>query len=395
MNSTLQTPRGRKRGSTSPIPILFHADANDPDMLYFSRFSAFDPYLAFSLKGKKYGVSHSMEFGRMTEESDFDEVLLLSEVQSGASKRFKLPKGQVPNDAQLVVHLAKSHGIREFKVSPRFPAGLAFELKEAGLKISPDMNGGLFPERQTKSAEEVEALRKGNAASAAGFRVVSKVLAESKIRRGQLVHNGKLLTSERLRELISLAALDKDAIALHTIAAAGDQACDCHNAGSGPIRANELIVVDIFPRRPEDGYWGDMTRTFLKGRASDAQRRMVRTVKKGHQLAIDMIKPGIGGGTVHEAVEAFFVKEGYVTTKNVAAPEGFFHGLGHGIGLEVHEAPFMRTGAKWKFKKGMTVTVEPGLYYRGIGGVRIEDMIHVTTGGNELISRAPYKWEIA
>lgn len=364
-------------------------------MLYFSRFSAFDPYLAFSRGKKKIGVSHSMEFGRMTEESDFDEILLLSDVQKGASERFKLPKGKQPDDTQLVVHLAKSHGIREFKVSPRFPAGLAFELKDAGLKISPDMNGGLFPQRQIKTAEEVDALRKGNAASAAGFRAVSKALAESKIRRGQLIHEGRVLTSERLRELISLAALEKEAIALHTIAAGGDQACDCHNSGSGPIRANELIVVDIFPRRPEDGYWGDMTRTFLKGKASDAQRRMVRTVRKAHGMAIDMIKPGVGGGTVHEAVEAFFAKEGYEAIKNVPAPEGFFHGLGHGIGLEVHEAPFMRTGAKWKFKKGMTVTVEPGLYYRGLGGVRIEDMIHLIPGGNELISRAPYKWEIA
>ena len=128
--------------------------------------------------------------------------------------------------------------------------------------------------------EEVEALRKGNEASSAGFRIVSKTLAESKIRKGKLIHQGRVLTSERLHELISQAALAKDAIALHTIAAAGDQACDCHNAGSGPIPANALIVVDIFPRRPEDGYWGDMTRTFLKGKASDAQKKLVRTVSK-------------------------------------------------------------------------------------------------------------------
>ncbi len=137
-----------------------------------------------------------------------------------------------------------------------------------------------------------------------------------------------------------------------------------------------------------------MTRTFLKGKASDAQRRMVRAVRKAEQLAIGMIKPGVTGGAVHRAVEAFFGKEGYEAVKDSEEPSGFFHGLGHGLGLEVHEEPFMRPTAKWKFKKGMCVTVEPGLYYRGIGGCRWEDVVHLVPGGNELISKAPYKWEI-
>jgi len=378
-----------------PSSILFHADAHDPDMLYFSRFSAFDPYLAFSHNGKKIGISPSMEFGRMRSESGFDEVLLLTDLQEGAGKRFKLPHGNKPDEAQLVRHIAKEYGIQEFLVGSRFPAGLGFELKDAGLKIFPAKTGELFPERELKTAAEVEALRKGNAASAAGFRIVKKALSESKIKGDKLIHEGRVLTSERLRELISLAALEKGAIALHTIAAGGDQACDCHNAGTGPIKPNELIVVDIFPRRASDGYWGDMTRTFLKGKASDDQRKLVRTVKQAHQLGIDMVKPGVSGGKVHNAVQAFFDKEGYVTKRDCAEPEGFFHGLGHGIGLEVHEAPFMRQSATFKFKKGMTVTIEPGLYYKGFGGCRIEDMVHVIPGGNELISNAPYKWEIA
>jgi len=395
MNKSNPKTTARKKAGEPKPSILFYADAADPDMLYFSRFSAFDPYLAFSLDGKKIGISHSMEYGRMVRESGFDEVLLLPEIQAGAAKQFKLPSGKKPDEVQLVRHLAKSYGIREFRVSPKFPAGLAFQLADAGLKISPDMNGGLFPERVVKSAVEIEALRKGNDASAAGFRAVKKALSESKVRGDKLIHQGKVLTSERLRELISLAALEKDAIALHTIAAGGDQACDCHNAGSGPIRPNELIVVDIFPRRPEDGYWGDMTRTFLKGKASDAQRKLVRTVKKAHELGIKLAKPGAVGGKVQDAIQTFFDKEGYKTVRDTAEPEGFFHGLGHGIGLEVHEAPFMRHGADWKFKAGMAVTIEPGLYYRGLGGCRIEDMIHITPGGNELISKAPYTWEIA
>lgn len=385
----------RKEDTSRPSAILFHADASDPDMLYFSRFSAFDPYLAFSKNGRKYGISHSMEYGRMKAESAFDKVLLLSELQAAVAKRFKLPNSVMPSDAQLVMQIAEEFGIQEFQVGARFPAGLGFALKDAGLKIVPAEERELFPERICKTAAEVEALKKGNEASAAGFQAVRKALKEAKIKGGKLIYQGRVLTSERLIELISLAALSKDAIALHTIAAGGDQACDCHNAGSGPIKPNELIVVDIFPRRAKDGYWGDMTRTFLKGKASDAQKKLVGTVKQAHQLGIDMIKPGVSGGKVHNAVQAFFDKEGYETVRNSAEPKGFFHGLGHGLGLEVHEEPFMRATATFKFKKGMTVTVEPGLYYKGIGGCRIEDVVHVTAGGNELISHAPYAWEIA
>ena len=384
-----------KKSDSTPASILFHADASDPDMLYFSKFNAFDPYLAFSVNGKKFGVAPTLEFGRMIKESAFDEVLLLPEITKGAAKRFKSPNGKMPSQSQIVRHLAKLHDIREFRVGARFPAGLAFELRDAGLKISPAPPGELFPQREVKTAEEVESLRKGNLASAAGMHIVAKTLAESTVRRGQLVHQGKILTAERLRELIGQVSMAKGAIALHTITAAGDQACDCHDAGTGPIRAGELIVVDIFPRRPEDGYWGDMTRTFLKGKASDAQRRMVGTVKEAHDLGIRLIKPGVSINSVHKAVEAFFAKEGYETVRDGPEPKGFFHSLGHGVGLDVHERPNIDARNPLKFKKGNVVTVEPGLYYRGIGGVRIEDVVHVIPGGNELISKAPYKWEIA
>ena len=256
------------------------------------------------------------------------------------------------------------------------------------------MATGLFPERQIKTAAEVEALRKGNKASEAGFRIVAKTLAESKIRNGKLVHGGSILTSERLRELISHAALDAGAAALHTIAAPGDQAVDNHCVGHGPIRAGELIVVDIFPRRTEDGYWGDMTRTYLKGKASDAQRRLVRTVRKAHKLAIDMIKPGITGGKVHDAVQAFFDKEGYETVRDSKNPKGFSTRWAMAWAWKSMKRRSCVPRSPCKLRKGMVVTVEPGLYYHGLGGCRIEDVVHVVPGGCELISRAPYKWEI-
>ena len=391
---TKGVPGRRRKSAGSSQSVLMHADSSDPDMLYFSRFQAFDPYLAFSVDGRRIGVSHASEYGRMEKESSFDEILLLNEVRDGAARRFKLAKGKFPDLAQMVLHLAETHGIPDFKVGPRFPLGLARKLREAGVTLEIAENGTLFPERQIKTADEVDLLRRANRASEAGFRIVAKTLAEARVRNGTLVHGGSTLTSERLRDLIFHAAFDAGGVALHTIAAPGDQAVDNHCAGYGPIRAGELIVVDIFPRRVEDGYWGDMTRTYLKGKASDAQRRLVRTVRKAHQLAIGMIKPGVSGGRVHDAVRTFFDQQGYETVTEVKAPQGFFHALGHGVGLEIHEEPILRSKATWKMRKGMVLTIEPGLYYQGLGGCRIEDMVHVVPGGCELISKAPYKWEI-
>jgi Xaa-Pro aminopeptidase len=398
MNPFKQDPRfgptGQKPHGKRASSVLFHAEATDPDMLYFSRFQAFDPYLAFTVDGRRFAVITAGECGRMAKESAFDEILLLNEVREATARRFKLPKNMQPELHQIVLHLAEIHGIPTFRVGSRFPAGLARKLREAGMTLDIADDNGLFPERQIKTAAEVEALRKGNRASEAGFRIVAKTLVESKIRNGKLVHGGRTLTAERLRDLINHAALDAGAAALHTIAAPGDQAVDNHCVGHGPLCAGELIVVDIFPRRIEDGYWGDMTRTYLKGRASDAQRRLVRTVRAAHKLAIDMIKPGVTGGKVHDAVQAFFDKEGYETVRDSNNPKGFFHALGHGVGLEIHEEPVMRSKAPCKLREGMVVTVEPGLYYHGLGGCRIEDVVHVVPGGCELISRAPYKWEI-
>jgi len=384
-----------KKKSKNAPSILFHADSSDPEMLYFSRFHASDPYLAFTVGKRKYGVASTLEFGRMKRESAFDEVLLLPDVQKAAAKRFQLPEDQLAGNRDVVRHLAKVYKIPEFLVGERFPAGLALQLRDAGVKLEAAQGRALLPSRIQKTAEEVEAIRKGNLGSAAGFKAVAKALKESKVRAGgKLYLGGKVLTAERLRGLIEIAALGQGGVALQTIVAPGDQACDCHDQGTGPIHEGDLIVVDIFPRRPSDGYWGDMTRTFLKGKANDEQRAMVKAVRGAQKLAISMIKPGVTGGAVHRAVEKYFDDAGFQATKDSEEPAGFFHGLGHGLGLEVHEEPFMRPTSEWKFKKGMVVTVEPGLYYRGIGGCRWEDVVHVVPGGNELVSKAPYTWEI-
>ena len=152
-----------------------------------------------------------------------------------------------------------------------------------------------------------------------------------------------------------------------------------------------LIMLDIFPRDPKSGYWGDMTRTVVRGRASDAQRKLWETVKEGQELALREIKAGIDGMKIHKAIQALFKKRGYPTEVRKGKNVGFFHGTGHGLGLEIHEYPRLQ---KVILKDRQVVTVEPGLYYPGLGGVRHEDVVVVTKTGCKILSRFPKQLEI-
>ena len=147
------------------------------------------------------------------------------------------------------------------------------------------------------------------------------------------------LTSEKLRAVIDTAILQAGGLASHTIVAGGKQGCDPHEAGYGPLRANEPIILDIFPRSQKTGYFGDITRTVVRGRASEAVRKLYDTVRQGQKLAFQKMRPGVPTAEVHRTVQEFFEREGYRTGRRNGRMEGFFHGTGHGLGLEIHEAP--------------------------------------------------------
>jgi Xaa-Pro aminopeptidase len=330
-----------------------------------------------------------LEFARVKKESCFDEVLSMEEViEEAASKK----AGRLSYPVSAVLRLAKRYKIRRFRVAPDFPCRIAFQLKEAGVPIEVS-ESALFPAREFKSDEEAKLIKEGNAASAAGFRVVERLFRESEIKRGYLVHGGRRLTSEHCQKAIAIACLERGALAANTIVAGGDQACDPHCRGSGPLRANQLIIVDIFPRDANSGYHGDMTRTYLKGRASDAQKALYETVFEAEQTALKEHRRGKNAAKIYKDVKQFFADAGYPTKRENGVPVGFIHGLGHGLGLAVHEPPRVNASGD-RLKKGQVVTVEPGLYYPGLGGARVEDVIRVTKDAPELLSRHGYRWQI-
>ena len=179
-----------------------------------------------------------------------------------------------------------------------------------------------------------------------------------------------------------------------TIVAGGNQACDPHDRGSGPLRPHELIIIDIFPRVVKTGYFGDMTRTYLKGRPSEEQRKLVATVRKAQLAATKTIRAGVDGRAVHKACTDCFAAAGYITKQTKDGAVGFIHGTGHGLGLAVHDPGRMSPAVSYPLKKGSVMTVEPGLYYPGLGGCRWEDVVQVTATGTKPLSKYPYNWEI-
>lgn len=382
-----------KKSVSKTNVLLFASPNNSADMRWFARFACGDPFIAFTAKNKRIAAITPLEIVRCRKESAFDVVLDISEEMA------KLRETQADaGTPELIVELAARYKADNFLVPPDFPAGLFVQLHKLGLKL--EVGGTpFFPQRVIKTEEELEYIRAGNRASCAGFKAVEKILKESTIdKKGFLKYNGKTLTSEILRAAIEHACLDAGGINVEgLIAAGGDQGVDCHCSGFGPLRANELIVCDIFPRIAATGYFGDMTRTYLKGKASPEQKKLVDSVKKAHDAAIAQIKAGVTGVSVYRSTVEFFQKLGYETGYRDGVPVGFFHGLGHGVGLNVHEAPNLggRSLSAEKLQENMVVTVEPGLYYPGIGGCRIEDVVVVKKDGCELLSKHPYKWEIA
>jgi Xaa-Pro aminopeptidase len=386
----MKKPRGiepmSKRKSKTPR-LIVAASETDPDMLYATKFWAPDPFIFLQRNGKRTLVLSDLEIDRGRKQADADEFIMFSELEREVQGKSK----KAPRYEKVLAHFLKKRGVKSAMVPANFPLRYAEEL--AANKIRVRATNGLFwPERETKSAKEVEMMGQALRITEKGLKRAIEVLKASKPGSGKRLHwDGKTLTSETLRAEIDSAILRAGGLPTGTIVAGGDQACDPHERGHGPLYADSLIILDVFPRDAKTGYFGDMTRTVLRGRASDAQRKLWNTVKAGQTLALKKVKAGVDGMTIHKAIQDFFASGGFPTMIRKGRRVGFFHGTGHGLGLEIHEHPRLQ---KVTLKDRQVLTVEPGLYYPGLGGVRVEDVVLVTKTGCRILSRFPKQLEI-
>jgi Xaa-Pro aminopeptidase len=367
--------------------LIFASSAQSADMLYATGFSVPDPFLYLEQNGKKTILLSDLEIGRGRKQAKVDEVASLSAIQNPLEKRLK----KKPTIEQSVTQFLRKRRVKRAEVPADFPLGLAFALRDAGIQVTP-VDGLFCSDREFKAVAEVKKLEHAIHLTEIGLERAYEVLRAAEIKPGRkLVWAGKPLTSEILRAEIDCAILRAGGTPTDPIVAGGDQACDPHDRGSGSLQANSLIIIDVFPRDGTSGFYGDLTRTVVRGKASPAQRKLWETVLAGQELAFRGIAPGKSGAELQDTVKTFFKENGCPTEEKNGQWTGFFHGLGHGLGLEIHETPRI---ASTEFKVGQVLTVEPGLYYPGVGGVRHEDDGIVTETGFKVLSKFPKVLEL-
>jgi Xaa-Pro aminopeptidase len=377
----------KTKNQSGKARLIVAASETDPDMLYATKFWAPDPFIFLERNGRRTLVLSDLEFDRGRKQADADEFVMFSELEREVEGKSK----KAPRYEKVLAHFLRKRGVRSTIAPGNFPLAYAQEL--AANKIHVRATNGLFwPKREAKSNKEIEMIGRALRITEIGLRRAIEILKTSKPGPGKKLRwNAKTLTSEVLRAEIDSAILRAGGIPTGTIVAGGDQACDPHERGSGPLYADSLIILDVFPRDAKSGYFGDLTRTVLRGRASEAQRKLWNAVKAGQGLALKKIRAGVDGMAIHNIIQAFFAKRGFPTEVRKGRRVGFFHGTGHGLGLEIHEHPRLQ---KVTLKQRQVLTVEPGLYYPGLGGVRLEDVVVVTKTGCKMLSRFPKQLEI-
>lgn len=355
--------------------LLIVADSErDADMLYAVRMFVPDPFIYLKLDGLCHVVLSDLEIDRGRKAARHCTVHSLTEHQ----ERLRKSGVKRPGLPHVVQAVLKEHGIKKISVPQNFPLGFARQLRDLNIKVKLCKNG-CFPARALKSPEEVKKISAALMMAEVGLSEGIQVLKRAKVtKNSRLLYNNAPLTSERLRAIIDTAIIQAGGFANHTIVSCGDQACDPHEHGYGPIKANVPIILDVFPRSQKTGYFGDITRTVVKGRAPESIRKMYHCVAQAQEIAFKHLVEGASGRSIHMRVSEFFESHGFKTGKENGRMQGFFHSTGHGVGLEIHEAPSLSKNSRDKLQAGHVVTLEPGLYYVGIGGVRLEDMAYLT-----------------
>ncbi|PIS04723.1 MAG: hypothetical protein COT81_04870 [Candidatus Buchananbacteria bacterium CG10_big_fil_rev_8_21_14_0_10_42_9] len=361
---------------------LIIASSLNSDMRYAAKANLPDPFIYLEVNGHGHVFVDSREYDWCQEHCPESIAVHLTD---GMLK--KLPKQRPLGRYQ--VHLAglicRQRKIKNILMTPEADSGDVEVLRQV-YKIKVKLQYPLFPKREIKSPSEVKEIKKVAEGTVKAFSFIKKVLRDSKISSDKkLRYKGKPLTSEWLKKEISHIFLDYNLDLQHgMIISGGRQAAIPHHPGYGVLKAHQSIVCDIFPRSSQSGYFFDMTRTFCKGEAPKKLVAMHQAVLRGQQLGLDMVKSGVPGYIIHQAIHTYFKDLGF-ETKNT---EGFTHGTGHGVGLDIHEAPTIGE-LKKSLPLGSVVTVEPGLYYKRFGGVRIEDTVLVTKSGHKEFVQFP------
>ena len=371
--------------------LLIIADSErDSNMYYATGFPAPDPFVFVRKGDKKIMITSDLELDRAKSESNADKVLSLSQFERIIKKRRN--KG----NASLIEIVATALGemnIKQLRIPANFSVEYADFLRKNGFRLEVKKEP-FFDSREIKSKDEIGHIVKTLRNTEKALEKAIDYIRKAKIKDGFLFSTrNSQITSESMRQKINVELMKRGCTAKHTIVSCGEQSCVPHNTGSGPLKANESIIFDVFPKDEQTGYYADISRTIVKGKASRALKKMYKAVSSAQDLVFESAGNDTRGDVIHRKVLKHLTALGFKTGKFKGKMQGFFHGTGHGVGLDVHEPPRI-SKTKCTLKTGNVVTVEPGLYYPGIGGVRLEDMILITDDGCTNLTKSPKVLEV-
>jgi len=366
---------------------LIDADGADPAQRYLSGFDAPDPYLTLYTPQELVVLVSPLEAGRARRMSAATTVVVTTAL--GADD-LRERYGRETAAEVIKGALCARYGVDDVAVPPNTSIRTVQQLRNRGVRVTVAAEDPTDELRAVKRPAELAAIRRVQAATEDAFIAAIELLKACDINaEGHLSHSGGTLTSERLREEIAVSLYGADCRPGPIICAGGIAAADPHDRGEGPLPAEAPIIIDIFPAAADSGYHADMTRTVSVGDPGSRCRAWYADVATAKAAGIDALAAGVTGESVHEAVSGVLADAGHPTlSTDPATTTGFIHSTGHGVGLAVHERPRLAPGVG-ALPEGAVVTVEPGLYDRAVGGIRLEDLVLVTEGGAEVLTDAP------
>jgi Xaa-Pro aminopeptidase len=356
------------------------------------RFSVFDPvvYLVVPAEDgptQSFLILRDIEMDRARQRARVDHVHCPADFE---------PEGGLSGDretatAQAAAECLRRAGVARVTGDRTLPLIFAEMVRRAGIAIECDTEMGVV-ERRSKDEQEVQWLREAQEVTEGAMRMACELVASAAADEdGVLLQDGDVLTSERVRAAIDHWLLDRGYSNPTSIVAGGPAGADCHDVGSGALKTGQPVIIDIFPRNRETLYNGDCTRTVVHGEISDELLSMHAAVREAKAAATAAVKAGVTGEAVHVATKEAYQRRGFPYGSLDDQPDDYCaltHGTGHGIGLDVHEPPLLDMKGP-ELVVGDAVTIEPGLYRKDLGGVRVEDMVIVTEDGCVNLNRLP------
>lgn len=370
--------------------LLAGIPSDNPALFHRVRFAVGDPAAWIAFDGgqqrRTQFIVRDIEMDRARRQVPVDAVACPADFAPASG----LSGDRATATAQAVAECLKHANVQRVITDRTLPYIFAWHVQQAGITLDYSSELGVR-ERRVKDEQELAWLAEAQQVTEATMLMACQTVARATPNRdGQLHHAGEVLTSERLRKMISAYLLEHDYSNPHdSIVASLPHSADCHERGSGPLRTGEAVIIDIFPRSNTTHYWGDCTRTVVHGEVSDALRAMHTAVQAAKQAAMQATRTGVSADSVHSATKQTLASHGYEFQRGAISDTPVMpHGTGHGIGLEVHE-PILLDDNGGTLLAGEVLTIEPGLYSRQWGGVRIEDMVVVTDGAPRNLNTLP------